>query len=128
MKILWKGTFFTFRGSPETMRKLYLSTKFLHQEIRWNYGILHSVIIIDKVPAMFFDIFKFPGIKIGDFILYVIRVNQVSHNSFKTLIIYNIETTQLICNVNWVTDFSMMVAWVSNGLDYCYYSIVSPRF
>ena len=26
----------------ETMRKLRLSTKFLHQEIRWNYGILHS--------------------------------------------------------------------------------------
>ena len=27
---------------PETMRKLYLSTKFPHQEIRWNYGILRS--------------------------------------------------------------------------------------
>ena len=24
--------------SPETMRKLCLSAKFLHQEIRWNYG------------------------------------------------------------------------------------------
>ena len=29
--------------SPETMRKLCLSTKFPHQEIRWNYGILRSV-------------------------------------------------------------------------------------
>ena len=28
--------------SPETMRKLCLSTKFPHQEIRWNYGILRS--------------------------------------------------------------------------------------
>ena len=27
---------------PKTMRKLYLSTKFPHQEIRWNYGIFHS--------------------------------------------------------------------------------------
>ena len=27
---------------PETMRKLCLSTKFPHQEIRWNYGILRS--------------------------------------------------------------------------------------
>ena len=27
---------------PETLRKLCFSTKFLHQEIRWNYGILHS--------------------------------------------------------------------------------------
>ena len=25
--------------SPETLRKLCLSTKFQHQEIRWNYGI-----------------------------------------------------------------------------------------
>ena len=25
------------------MRKQYLSTKFSHQEIRWNYGILRSV-------------------------------------------------------------------------------------
>ena len=28
--------------SPETIRKLYLSTKFPHHEIRWNYGILRS--------------------------------------------------------------------------------------
>ena len=28
--------------SPETVQKLYLSTKFPHQEIRWNYGVLHS--------------------------------------------------------------------------------------
>ena len=31
--------------SPETMRKLCLSTKFSHQEIRWNYDILRSVIL-----------------------------------------------------------------------------------
>ena len=29
--------------SPETMRKLCLSTKFSHQEIVWNYGIFRSV-------------------------------------------------------------------------------------
>ena len=29
--------------SPETMRKLCLSTKFPHLEIRWNYSILRSV-------------------------------------------------------------------------------------
>ena len=28
---------------PELMRKLRFSTKFWHQEIRWNYGILRSV-------------------------------------------------------------------------------------
>ena len=28
--------------SPETMRKLCLSTKFPHQESRWNYGIFRS--------------------------------------------------------------------------------------
>ena len=39
VEILWKGT--VFRDSPETMRKLWLSTKFPHREIRWNYGIFH---------------------------------------------------------------------------------------
>ena len=29
--------------SPETMRKLCLSTKFSHQEIRWNYGTFRNV-------------------------------------------------------------------------------------
>ena len=32
-----------FCDSPETMRKLFLSTKFPHLEIRWNYNICHSV-------------------------------------------------------------------------------------
>ena len=27
---------------PETMQKLCLSTKFPHQEIKWNFGILSS--------------------------------------------------------------------------------------
>ena len=31
------------RVSPETLWKLCLSAKYLHQEIRWNFGILHSV-------------------------------------------------------------------------------------
>ena len=43
VEILWKGTVSTVSGeSPETMRKLCLSTKFAHQEIRWNYGIFCS--------------------------------------------------------------------------------------
>ena len=29
-------------NSPETMRNLCFSTKFLHQEIMWNYRILRS--------------------------------------------------------------------------------------
>ena len=29
-------------NSPEILRKLYLSTKFPHQEIKWNFGILRS--------------------------------------------------------------------------------------
>ena len=47
--ISWRGNFaerHSFRiilgDSPETMRKLCLSGKFLHQEIRWNYGIFRS--------------------------------------------------------------------------------------
>ena len=37
---------------PETMRKLCLSTKFPHQEIKWNYGIFRCV-------TNSFSIFKF---------------------------------------------------------------------
>ena len=47
--ISWCGNFVkrhSFRrvlgDSPEIMRKLCLSTKFPHQKIRWNYGILCS--------------------------------------------------------------------------------------
>ena len=38
METLWKGTV-----SAQFRAKLCFSTKFLHQEIRWNYGILRSV-------------------------------------------------------------------------------------
>ena len=31
------------RDSPKTLRKLYVSSKFPHQEIRWNIAILRSV-------------------------------------------------------------------------------------
>ena len=40
--------------SPETMRKLCLSPKFSHQEIRWNYGILHSDNINEGVEEFIF--------------------------------------------------------------------------
>ena len=47
--ISWSGNFVerhSFRRvsgkSPETLRKLCFSTKFPHQEIRWNYGILRG--------------------------------------------------------------------------------------
>ena len=41
-----------FRESPETMQKQCLSTKFPHQNIRWNYSILRSVICIDQIERM----------------------------------------------------------------------------
>ena len=34
--------------SPETIRKMCLSAKFPHQEIRWNYGIFRSVMADEK--------------------------------------------------------------------------------
>ena len=44
MEISWKGTVSAVSGnSPETTRKLCLSTKFIYQEIRWNYDIFRSV-------------------------------------------------------------------------------------
>ena len=51
--IFWSGNFwerYSFRivsgESPETMRKLCLSLKFPHQEIRWNFGILCSAFFL----------------------------------------------------------------------------------
>ena len=45
------------RGSsnlPKTLWTLYVPTKFRHQEIRWNYGILRSVVqISDKDSRIF---------------------------------------------------------------------------
>ena len=48
--ISWRGNFeerhsfgIVLEESPETMQKLCLSSKFPHQDIRWNFGILHSV-------------------------------------------------------------------------------------
>ena len=47
--IFWCGNFVKTIGfrrvsgnSPKILRKVCVSTKFLHQEIRWNYGILYS--------------------------------------------------------------------------------------
>ena len=48
-----------FTGDPtEPMRKLCLSTKFPHQEIRSNYGILRSVVTpmtVGRVGDYFFE-------------------------------------------------------------------------
>ena len=44
--MVWKFCGKTVSGeSPETMRKLCLSTKFPHHEVKWNDGILCSVLI-----------------------------------------------------------------------------------
>ena len=37
--------------SPDTVRKLPLSEKFPHQEIRWNYGIFRSECFKNGVPG-----------------------------------------------------------------------------
>ena len=49
--------------SPETMRKLCLSTKLQHQEIKWNYGIFrsanlqkfHRKLVISIAPKDFWE-------------------------------------------------------------------------
>ena len=43
MEILWNVIVSEPKFCTETMRKLCLSTKFPHQEIRWNQGIFRSV-------------------------------------------------------------------------------------
>ena len=44
--------------SPETMRKRCLSTKFSHQEIRWNYGILRSVSCLQATSLCYSGLIK----------------------------------------------------------------------
>ena len=39
---------------PKTVRKFCLSTKFLHQEITWNYGIFCSVNITSSIIRLLF--------------------------------------------------------------------------
>ena len=41
--------------SPETLQKLCLSTKFLHQKIRWNLDILRSVTFWNNSALIKFD-------------------------------------------------------------------------
>ena len=43
--------------SPETLRKLFVSTKLPHQEIRWNLGILRSVAVY-LMPISISSIFE----------------------------------------------------------------------
>ena len=51
MKFLWKRTVFAhFRViSLKTQQKLWISTEFMHKKIRWNYGILCSVLLSANV-------------------------------------------------------------------------------
>ena len=52
--------------TPETMRKLCLSTKFPHQKIRWNYSILPSV----NYCSYILTFFNFPGF-FFNFIIFI---------------------------------------------------------
>ena len=56
-QINWKLTY-----SPETIRKLCLSAKFPHQEIRWNYGIFRSVSVSRDQRKWFENIFAYLGV------------------------------------------------------------------
>ena len=54
--ISWCGNFVEMRSfrivsdkAPETLRKLCVLTKLMHQKIRWNYGVLRSVRQVQKV-------------------------------------------------------------------------------
>ena len=51
--LVWKfcGKVQFLHCKAQLMRKLCLSTKFPHQEIRWNYGIFHSVPYLYKVVS-----------------------------------------------------------------------------
>ena len=46
-------------NSPETIRKLCLSAKFLHQEIWWDFGICQS----ERLLNLLFCLFKFHFLK-----------------------------------------------------------------
>ena len=45
--------------SPETHRKLCVSTNFLHKEIRCNYGILYSVLLLASIFLHCLQLFLF---------------------------------------------------------------------
>ena len=60
--VFWCGNFvgrYSFRkvlgGLPKALRKLCLSTKSLHQEIRWNYDILRSAHLFDPLMKRYHE-------------------------------------------------------------------------
>ena len=57
-----------FCESPETLQKLCLLTKCPHQEIRWNYGILRTGIILCRNQS--FDLLG----ESNDWVLYEMQI------------------------------------------------------
>ena len=58
VKAQFSHSFAFSRDSPETMRKLGLSTKFSHQEIRWNCGICCSNSHLMSYPLLHVTLFN----------------------------------------------------------------------
>ena len=54
--LIMKFILVLYYESPETLRKLCVSTKFSHYEIRWNLGILCSPSFISPTP--FFSVLR----------------------------------------------------------------------
>ena len=86
--ISWCGSFLerhSFRivsgESPKTMWKLCLSTKFPHQEIRWNYGILRSVDYFN------FKLHRFWNLSIYNKHHYIFFQHQGGFRGFRIVII-----------------------------------------
>ena len=72
--------------SPETMRKLCLSTKFPHHDIRWNYCILRS--------ALKWNIEKLTITGFWNFVLYVFNFIQIGTVEEMGKICFNIPQQQ----------------------------------
>ena len=71
--------------SPETMWKLCLSTKFPHQEIRWNYSILRSSSYCIIYTAKKLNFLTFCG-KLTHFVLLVYFYSPWKHQKTKNLL------------------------------------------
>ena len=98
-----------FPQRSETLRKLCLSTKFPHQEIRRNYGILRSVIVLYCKRI------------IACFLVYVVTAASANEGSYACYFDPQLNVYLADCfSVNWLQDSDMVRFFQKFLVKYCF--------
>ena len=124
LEILGKRTVSTNSLSklPETMRKLCVSSKFPHQEIRWNYGILRSELFCTNYHILEFEHYKraLKARNISKYILFaifdLIRVKWLFLLLYIQLLFRELNVAQVFADniLNCIHMMSINHAWINS--------------